>query len=243
MNDMFLHDTHLHLDLFKDMSSIMKKIETNKSYTIAVTNLPELYKKYSSEYKYLKYIRFALGFHPELITKYSYQMEIFDEEIQYARYIGEIGLDKTRNTSDYEKQKILFEHIINECQKSGGKILSIHSRNSVSDILEIISQDFNCKVIMHWFSGNIDELLECIDRGFYFSINIKMINTKKGRKIIDNIPIDRILMESDEPLASGNNNYQFLFMKEIAEFISNSKNIEFDDVSYIFKNNLKKLLE
>ena len=59
MNEIFFHDTHLHIDLFKDMNSIMKKIENQKSYTIAMTNLPELYKKYSKTYGNLKYIRFA----------------------------------------------------------------------------------------------------------------------------------------------------------------------------------------
>ena len=84
MSEIFFHDTHLHMDLFKDMSSIMKKIENQKSYTIAMTNLPELYKKYSIKFGNFKYIRFALGFHPELITKYSYQINLFDEEIKNA---------------------------------------------------------------------------------------------------------------------------------------------------------------
>lgn len=184
MNEIFFHDTHLHLDLFKEMNSIIKKIENQKSYTIAMTNLPELYKKYSQKYVNFKYIRFALGFHPELITKYSYQMDLFDEEIKKARYVGEIGLDNGNDTIDYENQKKLFEHIINECEKTGEKIISIHARNTVTDILKIIKKDFNCKVIMHWFSGSMDELNLCIQRNFYFSINPKMLKTKSGKKLL-----------------------------------------------------------
>ncbi len=63
----FKFDTHIHLDLFEDRENIIKYIEEEKSYTIAMTNLPILYKKYINKYKDLKYIRFALGFHPELV--------------------------------------------------------------------------------------------------------------------------------------------------------------------------------
>lgn len=242
MNEIFFHDTHLHIDLFKDMNSIMKKIEDQKSYTIAMTNLPELYKKYSKKYGSLKYIRFALGFHPELIAKYSYQIGLFDEEIKNARYVGEIGLDKGKNINDYEKQQELFEHIINECEKTGKKIISIHSRNSATDILNITKKAFNCKVIMHWFSGSMDELDLCIKRDFYFSINPKMLNTKKGRMIIEKVPINRILIESDAPLATENNLYDFIFMKEIIKYVARIKKIDSSKVNNIFRNNFKSLL-
>ena len=172
----------------------------------------------------------------------KYQINLFDEEIKNARYVGEIGLDKGKNIHDYEKQQELFEHIINECEKTGEKIISIHSRNSVTDILKIIKKDFNCKVIMHWFSGNIDELNLCIKRDFYFSINPKMLNTKKGRMIIEKIPINRILIESDAPLATESNVYDFLFMKELIEYIAKIKRIDCNKVNNIFRNNFKNLL-
>ena len=38
MSEIFFHDTHLHIDLFKEMNSIIRKIENQKSYTIAMTN-------------------------------------------------------------------------------------------------------------------------------------------------------------------------------------------------------------
>ena len=61
-----------------------------------MTNLPILFEKYNSLYNGFKYIRFALGFHPELLIDYSYQLEIFIKNIKYTRYIGEIGLDYSK---------------------------------------------------------------------------------------------------------------------------------------------------
>lgn len=243
MSEIFFHDTHLHLDLFKDIESIIKYIEKNKSYTIAMTNLPDLYIKYIKKYKDLKYIRFALGFHPELINEYSNQMKTFEKEIENARYVGEIGLNKTKDKKDYEKQKELFKYIMSECEKYKDKIISIHSRNSVPDILNCIEEKSNCKIIMHWFSGSINELDECIKRGFYFSINIKMINGSKGRQIVNRIPLNKILIESDEPLASGKQNYNLYFVKEIIESIANSRKKSFKETNNIIKENFKRLLQ
>ena len=45
----FYMDLHMHFDLYKDRYNILKYIEENKSYTIAVTNLPDLYRKYYAE--------------------------------------------------------------------------------------------------------------------------------------------------------------------------------------------------
>ena len=65
-----LYDTHFHLDLQKDRIGAIYEIEEHQIYTIAVTNLPDLYRKESGEIA-SKYIRFALGFHPELIHHYK----------------------------------------------------------------------------------------------------------------------------------------------------------------------------
>lgn len=71
----YLYDTHFHLDLQKDRFAAIREIEQQQIYTIAVTNLPDLYRKESVELR-SKYIRFALGFHPELIHLYKKQIPI-----------------------------------------------------------------------------------------------------------------------------------------------------------------------
>ena len=55
---LFPMDTHFHFDLYKDRLDILNYIEKHQSYTIAVTNLPELFSKYRKEicwncYKYI----------------------------------------------------------------------------------------------------------------------------------------------------------------------------------------------
>ena len=100
-----LYDTHFHLDLQKDRAAAICDIEENQIYTIAVTNLPDLYRKGIAEIK-SKCVRIALGFHPELIHQYQKQIPLMWELLPEARYVGEVGLDFVDNT--YQQEQVTF---------------------------------------------------------------------------------------------------------------------------------------
>lgn len=240
----FYHDVHMHLDLYKDVDNIIKYIEKNKSYTIAVTNLPILYKRLTLKYPNLRYIRFALGLHPELIKQYPEQIPVLFEKIKEARYIGEIGLDfQGLKLEERNLQISTFEKIIRLCDGYGGKILSIHSRGTAKQVNEIIGANFNGKVIMHWFSGSMSELKTAIESGFYFSININMIQSKKGRELISEMPLSRILIESDAPFTRGSSvDYNISFIEDIINTLSTLKNLKSEVIFRILKNNFKLVL-
>ena len=100
-----LFDTHFHLDLHKNRTSVIRDLEEKQIYTIAVTNLPDLYRKESVEIA-SKYIRFALGFHPELVHLYKTQIPMMWDLLPEVRYVGEVGLDLVDKT--YEKEQLAF---------------------------------------------------------------------------------------------------------------------------------------
>jgi len=194
-------DTHFHLDLCENIPSLLKEIEFNKIYTITVTNTPSVFDHSFNITKGTKFIRTALGLHPELALKRESELKLFKENIKLTRYIGEIGLDHVKNTDDENKriQKKVFEAIIDECSKAGNKILTIHSRGAQKEINDIIGPSFPGKIILHWFTGSISELDRSLQNGFYFSINNAMLKSQRGKNIIKNIPPNRILTESDGP--------------------------------------------
>ncbi len=147
-----------------------------------------------------KFIRAALGFHPELVAARKAQIEQFKSLVSRTRYIGEVGLDNFyKSPSDYAEQKKVFEQIIQCCDDVGGKILTVHSRRAEKDVISIIGQSFKGKVILHWYSGSTKELERAIHYGFYFSVNYAMLQSPNGRKIINSIPEERILLETDGP--------------------------------------------
>lgn len=199
-------DTHFHLDLFDNASKLVLDIEKSKTYTIAVTNSPSVFKFSHDLTKDKKYIKAALGLHPELAYQRAGEMTLFQKYIKLTRYIGEIGLDfSNRNISSKNIQIQTFEKIIQLCTDEKNKILTIHSRKAEKEVIEIIGKNFPGKVILHWYSGSLKNLKKALDFGFYFSINYQMLKSKNGNKIISSIPENRILTESDGPFIEINN--------------------------------------
>lgn len=192
-----LYDTHFHLDLQKNRAAAIQHIEDNKIYTIAVTNLPDLYRCESIEVA-SKYIRFALGFHPELVHQYKNQIPLMWALLPNVRYIGEVGLDFVDTTSQRE-QIAFFSELIERCRYDQEKIITIHSRRAVKKVIEIIGKDYKFKPILHWFSGSKAELIEAIDGGFYFSINNAMMTSHRFLEMLPMIPTNRLLVETDSP--------------------------------------------
>lgn len=232
----FKFDTHMHLDLFEEREEVIEYIEKEKSYTIAMTNLPILYSKYINTYRELEYIRFALGFHPELVYEYENQISIFLENLKHAKYIGEIGLDyKIKDQNNIDAQKRVFERIVRSCKLGDSKVLSVHSRLATNDVNNIIGK-FKGTIIMHWFTGNKTELNRSIENGYYFSINEKMLNTDKKRSFIKNIPIDKLLLESDAPFTKKSKTYSIDFINNIIIELANIYKLELIDM----QNQLKK---
>ena len=54
-------------------------------------------------------------------------------------------------------------------------------------------------IIFHWFSGTSDELVRARNAGCYFSVNERMLASKRGREYTRQIPLDRLLLETDAP--------------------------------------------
>lgn len=195
-----LYDTHFHLDLQKDKPKAIETITKNGIYAIAMTNLPDLYQKEVSLYGQ-KYIRIALGFHPELIHEYPNKIPVMWKHLAEARYIGEVGLDFT-DKSHAKEQIAFFSELIARCKNDTNKIISIHSRGAETEVVDIIGTDFKFTPILHWYSGTIENLKKACNRGYYFSVNSSMIRTKKFAKMMECIPNDKLLLETDSPFTS-----------------------------------------
>lgn len=239
----FLFDTHAHLDLSTNFNEDVNSIESLKIYTIAVTNLPPLYIKFKSRVE-SKYIKPALGFHPELIEKYQKYIPQMWSLLDEAKYIGEVGLDYKVAINSKVIQLSFFESLIHKCNDLGGKILTIHSRNSVDDVLSIIGSRFNSKFILHWYSGNLKNIDIAVANGAYFSINNAMFNSNNGLKIINHIPTDRLLLESDYPFVINKDKTPFR-VTDINETVSNLaklKDKDYGEMLEVLNSNFRKLL-
>ncbi|WP_018248820.1 Qat anti-phage system TatD family nuclease QatD [Orenia marismortui] len=238
-------DAHYHLDLSDNPKSMVDKIEKNKVYTIAMTNAPSVFTHTQKLVSNKKFVRAAIGLHPQLAISKKHELDLFNSLLPKTRYVGEIGLDYTKNSlADRDIQIQVFKNILDECAKYGNKVLSVHSRNSAKDVINIIGNDYPGKVILHWYSGGITDLKTAINFGFYFSVNHSMISSQKGKKIISKIPVDRILTETDGPFIKINKKPSCptdidIVIKKLAILLDK----DIVELKRIILNNLKNLLE
>ena len=192
-------DTHCHIDLYPNPLAIAKEIEKQGILTIAVTNLPSHFEMGLLHLRGFRQIRPALGLHPLMAEYHEGERKKFKQTFSKTSYIGEIGLDfskEGRNTKDIqiESLRFVFEQIQNR-----PRFVSLHSRGAESKVLELL-EEFNIQgAVFHWYSGSLTVLDQAVQSGHYFSVNTAMVRSKKGRNIINRIPLDRILTESDGP--------------------------------------------
>lgn len=239
-----LFDTHLHLDLINDCKSVIDEIEKNKIYAIAVTNLPELFFNTNNLCKGSKYLRAALGYHPELAFKFSTQLPRFFELIDETRYIGEVGLDyQKKSEADFKNQLKIFENIVGICAEKKNKILTVHSRKAERAVANILGKDFPGKIILHWFSGSMEEMKKAVDNGYYFSVNLPMTKSINGKKLIRGIPLDRLLLETDLPFANSMGKIRIGdLLTETVKNISSIVSIDKNETIETMSTNFRKLI-
>lgn len=145
-----------------------------------------------------------IGIHPEFVHVNDTQkfIEIYSKYSDLVGGIGEIGLDPTYTLTEgnsYERQKQVFHEMLSLAEKSN-KPVSIHSRKSLDDILDIISTyDLN-HLLFHWFSGNKKQLRVLMDIGAYVSYGPPLVFSEDKRVLLKNTNRDRILIETDGPV-------------------------------------------
>ena len=209
-----IYDSHCHLDLMPSMIEFAQNAKKSNINILAVTTTPKAYEKEIDYFHSDENIKVALGLHPQLVSERYNELPLVEKYIENAAYIGEIGLDYNRQFySSKNKQIDVFENIIKWCSSKGGKVISIHSvfaDKNVLDILEKYDCIKNNKCILHWFSGSLSQLHRAVKMGCYFSINEMMTQSINGRKLISNIPIDKVLIESDAPFINKINTLQQL---------------------------------
>ena len=207
---MELFDSHAHLDDEKfniDREKLIPEI-----YNSGITKIlscgyslegsikaVELSKKY-------EYIYSSVGISPnDLCTNWKEDVEKIDEILKNGTNkkivaVGEIGLDYHYETNK-EWQKEVFIKQIEIANKYNLPII-IHTREAVSDTIEILKQNpVNKKGIFHCCPFNRELIKEGLKMGFYISIAgpVTFKNSKNAEEIANLVPLDRLLIETDSP--------------------------------------------
>ena len=193
----------------KDLDVVLNDSLTAGVEKICITssNLDDVKnaKKISEKYKNLYY---SVGFHPH--NAKDFKIEFLKDMSVYLKdpkaiCLGEMGLDFNRNFSSKEEQILCFESQLS-LASSISKPLFLHQRDAHEEFLSVLdNHKFNQKLIVHCFTGNLSELEDYLKRDFYIGITGWVCDLKRGkelRKCIDQIPEDKLLIETDSPYLS-----------------------------------------
>ncbi|WP_081759253.1 TatD family hydrolase [Thioalkalivibrio sp. HK1] len=117
--------------------------------------------------------------------------------------IGETGLDFNRDFSPRAKQEYAFEAQL-ELAQSLGLPVFLHARDAFDRFIAILGQWRHrlSKAVIHCFTGNARELDACLDLDLHVGITGWICDERRGlhlREIIDRIPEDRLMIETDAP--------------------------------------------
>ena len=153
--------------------------------------------------------------------------------------IGEIGLDYHWNTENKELQKYAFIEQIQLANKLNLPIV-IHTREAVVDTLDILKKNpVNKKGVFHCSPLNRELVKEALKLGFYISFAgpITFKNSKNANEIINIVPQNRMLIETDSPYLAPEPHRGTINdpknVKYIAQKIAEVKEIEVEEVAKI----------
>jgi TatD DNase family protein len=198
-----LVDFHCHLDLYPSLETAVQQAEEAGIYTLAVTTTPKAWPRNFEITRLTRHVRAGLGLHPQLVAERHTEIALWESYLHQTRYVGEVGLDAgPRYYRSFNLQKQVFERILKQCAKAGGKILSVHSVRAATPVLDLIETCLpppNGHIVLHWFTGSKAEARRAAELECYFSVNAAMLTKEKGRDLVAALPLERLLTETDGP--------------------------------------------
>lgn len=225
-----LIDTHAHLfkEKFDDeqIDEIVKSLGKNnlEKVILASSRMEDCEGNLMMTQKYDN-LFCTIGIHPENIEELTQENLKKIENLAKDKKvvaIGEIGLDYHYDGFDKHKQ---IEGFLKQVELSNKLKLPfvIHLRDAYADMLEILKKNkhlLKFGFVVHCYSGSVDYAKQLLELGAYFSFTgvITFKNARKAVEVINFLPLDRIMIETDCP---------YLAPEPIRGTINQPKNVNF----------------
>ncbi len=137
----------------------------------------------------------GLGCHPAVPQALDdFSVTRFVECLAQVAFVGEAGLDGRAKTS-LEKQTTVLDAIL-EAVAAEPRPITLHSVGASTRVLDLVERHPQPGIILHWWRGTEAETARALDLGCWFSLNGA---EARKPKVIDWLPRDRVLTETDYP--------------------------------------------
>lgn len=200
-------DSHAHLDeacFQPDFDEILARMRENR-----VLGMMNIGCDYSSSVRSVElanrfdWVWAAVGSHPDDADHVDAErVEAYRALCQNPRVkaIGEIGLDYHYEDVPREIQKTAFRLQLQLARELDLPVI-VHEREAHGDAMEILEDFRDVHGVFHCYSGSLEMAKELVKRGWYIGFT-GVVTFKNARKAVDvaaNIPLDRLLIETDCP--------------------------------------------
>ncbi len=264
MSNIKLFDSHCHLHFSQfdnDREEVISRLHQAGIKIINVgTDSKDSLEAINLAKKHPDFIWASVGLHPNNAMDYNFDYEEYKKlaENDCVVAIGECGLDYYRATSDTrhvtrEKQKEIFIKQV-ELAKELNKPLILHCRSSIDsqdayeDAINIIqNSSFSFNGVAHFFAGTKETAKKFLDLGFHIGFAGPITFAPEYHEIVEFVPIDRILIETDAPFAAprpwrGERN-EPAYVKFVVRKIAEWKNTDFEKMAQQTAENTQKLFK
>ncbi|MDP2954602.1 MAG: TatD family hydrolase, partial [Chloroflexota bacterium] len=205
-------DSHAHLESVADLGVALKEaVEAGLAAVVAVGS------DYRSNQEVLElaqrwkpWVHPALGLHPSELgsAEVDQVLHFIEDHISQAVGIGEIGLDYDRRVkaaAGTDRQQAVFRELLGLARKHRKPAL-IHSRYAWKDAFDLTREAGVERAVFHWYTGLSSVLREIIAQGYLISATPAAEYHAEHRRAIKEAPLDRLLLETDGPVAYGRDN-------------------------------------
>lgn len=246
--DMRGFDFHCHLDLLPNPPDVVARCAHEGIAVLTVTTTPKAWPQNRKWAERTESIFAAAGLHPELVAERYDEADLLEQQITESSFIGEVGLDGSQqHKSSYGKQKEVFARVLGVAQGLGGRVITIHSRNAVRDVISAIERlttPQNVLCILHWFAGTTEEAQRATAAGCFFSVNAATLIRNHGRRLVQSIPEDRILTETDSPFAkAGGSKCMPWDVVDTAARLAETRGISLERMNSVLCSNARQILD
>lgn len=197
------------------------------------------------------FIYAAVGIHPEEVgdideSHMEWLKSLTEDEKVVA--IGEIGLDYHYEDPVRDIQKVWFERQLELAHKVNLPVC-IHSREAAKDTLDIMKKHHAEELggVIHCFSYSTEMAEYYIDMGFYIGVGgvVTFKNSKKLKEVVKNIPLERIVLETDcpymAPVPNRGKRNSSLYLPYVVSAIADIKGVTKEEVISVTEENGLKL--
>ena len=202
-------DTHAHIGLIYDdpieqLRVIQKAKQAGVQRIVSINNSLMDFPKVYNSLKSIPGLYHAVGVAPSEVTNpgpdYAATIEKY-LELPNVVAVGETGLDYYKQFGDKRSQIELFITQLEIAQKHDLPVI-IHNRDAGRDVYDVLTERLpDSGAILHCYSEDAEYAQKCLDKNIWFSFagNLTYRNARNLHETVMNIPVDRILIETESP--------------------------------------------